>query len=327
MNDIPRKKKSHILITLIAVIFLYCILQSKFINEVNQNTPLSESLAMKNNNHYVNTDSIKNTTIHSSIDAQLMVHFIDVGDADSILIQQGNNSMLIDTGNNKDSDIILEYLNKHAISKLDILVGTHIHEDHIGSMDSVIDKFNIGNIYMPKSDKSNKDLEDVLLSIKNKNLEISEASAGLTFKIGDAICNLLAPNSMGYEKINDYSIVIKLQYGNTSFLFCGDAESTSEKEMMRRGIDLSADVLKLGHHGSASSTSKEFLNRVNPKYAVLTAGQGNKYYHPHKSTMNRLKDKSIKVYRTDESGTIIAVSDGQNISFNKKTGSYSYKRN
>jgi competence protein ComEC len=130
---------------------------------------------------------------------------------------------------------------------------------------------------------------------------------------------------MGYKELNNYSIVIKLQYGKTSFLFTGDAEGLSEKEMMRRGFDLSANVLKLGHHGSIRSTTNEFLDRVNPKYAVIMVGKNNNYRHPHKRTMEKLKAKGIKVYRTDENGTITAASDGENITFDKNPGSYKYK--
>lgn len=255
----------------------------------------------------------------------LKVHFIDVGDADCILIENNNSFMLIDAGNNDDSDLINDYIHKLGINKIDILIGTHYDEDHIGSMDSIIENFDIGKIYMPNQDISNKDYEDVRHVIEKKGLQISEPVPEESFNIGDGICTILAPVSEGYDKSNNYSIVIKLRFGSTSFLFTGDAEKLSEQEMMRRGFDLSADVLKLGHHGSISSTTMEFLERVNPKYAVLTSGRDNKYVHPHKRTMINLKYKAIKVYRTDQNGTIIAESDGQHITFNAKPGSYSYK--
>lgn len=262
------------------------------------------------------------TAVRAEREGKLIVHFIDVGDADSILIQQGNRNMLIDAGNDKDSEIIVEYLIQQGVKNIDILIGTHIDEDHIGSMDSVINNFEIDKVYLPNSYSSNKYLEDVLQSLKNKNIQVTEAASGETFNLGNGICTILAPVSRGYEKLNNYSVVMKLQYGETSFLFTGDAESISEKEMMRRGYDLSANVLKLAHHGSISSTSNEFLNRVCPQYAVITVGKNNIYRHPHRSILNRLKNMGIKVYRTDESGTIIAESDGRNIFFNKKPGSY-----
>jgi competence protein ComEC len=265
------------------------------------------------------------TPVKAATEGQLKVHFIDVGDADCILIQEGNKSMLIDAGNDKDEAVIKEYLSKLGINKLDIIVGTHADEDHIGSMDAVITDFEIDKIYMPKSDATTKYLEDVMNVLNKKGLQVTEPVSEQVFNLGDAVCNILAPVSMGYEKINNYSIVIKLKYGNTSFLFTGDAESVSEREMMRRGFDLSADVLKLGHHGSIRSTTDEFLERVNPKYAVIMVGRNNNYSHPHKRTMEKLKTRRIPVYRTDENGTIVAESDGENITFNKKPGSYNYR--
>jgi len=266
------------------------------------------------------------TSIKAGAKGQLKVHFIDVGDADCILIEQGNKSMLIDAGNNSDEDAIKKHLQKLGISKLDVVVGTHVDEDHIGSMDAVINDFDIGKIYMPESNGKTKYLEDVLCAVRKKELQITPPVAGESFKLGDASCTILAPVSSAYEKINNYSIVIKLKYGNTSFLFTGDAESLSEREMMRRGFDLSADVIKLGHHGSIRSTTDEFLGRVNPKYAVIMVGRKNNYRHPHKRTMEKLKAKGIKVYRTDEHGTIIAVSDGKSIIFNKNPGSYRFNK-
>lgn len=258
------------------------------------------------------------TFVKAEVNGLLKVHFIDVGDADSILIQLDNKNMLIDAGNDKDYDIIKKYLSEQGVSYLDIVIGTHIEEDHIGSMDSVLQNLDIGKIYIPNSYTTNKYLDDLLTVVKGKNLEISEPTCGESFNLGNAICTIMAPVSKGYEKLNNYSIVLKLQYGETSFLFTGDAERLSEKEMMRRGLDLSANVLKLAHHGSISSTSEEFLNRVCPQYAVITAGRNNNYRHPHKSTLKKLKNMGIIVYRTDENGTIVAVSDGKNLSFNKK---------
>ncbi|MDP4090071.1 MAG: ComEC/Rec2 family competence protein [Bacillota bacterium] len=255
----------------------------------------------------------------------IKLHFLNVGDAEAILIQQENAVMLIDAGNEKDSTVVKQYLKRQEIGKIDVLVGTHIHEDHIGSLDDIIRNFDIGKIYMPDFEISNKYLEDVRTAADRKGLSFSEPISGENFKLGGATCTILAPISRGYEKLNDYSIVIKLQFEKTSFLLTGDAESTSEREMMRRGYDLSADVLKLGHHGSISSTGREFLERVNPKYAVLCTDKENKYKHPHLSTMKKLKARNIKVYRTDEAGTIVVTSDGEKISFNVPHGSYNGK--
>lgn len=252
----------------------------------------------------------------------LKVHFIDVGQADSILIQQGDSNMLVDAGNNNDSQLVLDYLKENGVKKLDYAVGTHPHEDHIGGLDKVIEEFQIGKVYMPKVTTNTKTFKDVLNAVKEKGLKITSPTPGSEFKLGDAKCIVFGPNGKEYEDLNDYSIVIKVIYKGTSFLFTGDAEGISEKEMLSKGFDVSVDVLKLGHHGSSSSTTKAFLDKVNPKYAIVSAGKGNDYGHPHKSTMDKLKSRDIAVYRTDECGTIVCTSDGKNLKFNVKPGSY-----
>lgn len=257
-----------------------------------------------------------------SVNNQLKVHFIDVGQGDSILIQQGNNSMLIDAGNNGDSETVKNYIANQGITKLDYVIGTHPHEDHIGSLDYVINSFEIGKIYMPKVTSTTKTFKDVVSAIQNKGMQITTPVPGDSFKLGEADCKILAPNSSSYEDLNNYSIVIKVTFGNNSFMFTGDAEAISETEMINKGFDVKADVLKVAHHGSGSSTSDEFLKKVSPKYAVVSVGKDNDYGHPHKETMDRLKNSGITVYRADECGTIICTSDGNNISFNSNSGSY-----
>jgi len=250
------------------------------------------------------------------LNGQLKVSYIDVGQADSILIQQGGNNMLIDAGNNADANTVVNYIKQQGISKLDYVVGTHPHEDHIGGLDAVINKFNIGTIYMPKVTSNTATFKDVITSIKNKSLTITTPTPGATFKLGDVVCTILAPNSSSYNDLNDYSIVIRLTYGNTSFLFSGDASAVSEMEMVKKGYNLKADVLKVGHHGSKTSSCANYLDAVKPKYAVISVGKGNDYGHPEASTLSRLQSTGINIFRTDEAGTVICTSDGKNISFN-----------
>lgn len=257
----------------------------------------------------------------------LKIHFIDVGQADCILIQQGDENMLIDAGNNDDEDTIKNYLNNLGIKKFKYVIGTHAHEDHIGSLDYIVNSYDVEKIYFPKISATTKTFENLVKAVKNKGMQFTAPSVGDTFNMGDAKCTVFAPNSSKYDDENNYSIVIKLEYKNTSFLFTGDAEGVSEKEMLDKGVDLKADVLKTGHHGSSSSSTNKFLDVVNPEYAVISVGKNNDYGHPNKETLDKFNSRGIKVYRTDESGTIIAESDGKNISFNVQSSKISSDKN
>lgn len=226
--------------------------------------------------------------------------------------------MLIDAGNNSDNDTIINFIKEKGINKIDCLISTHPHKDHCGSMDDVIDTFDIGDIYMPKATSNTNTYEDVLISIKNKGLKIKEAKAGVDINFGDIKTSIIAPVSTGYDDLNNYSAVVKMTYKNKSFLFMGDAETVSEKEILSQGTNVKADVIKIGHHGSTSSTSPEFLNSVSPSYAVISVANGNDYGHPHQETLTKLQNKGIQILQTNELGTIEIQSDGNSITCNKK---------
>ena len=242
----------------------------------------------------------------------LKVHFLDVGQGDSIFIElPTNETILIDASIKDASDKIINYLKEEKVSKIDYVFATHPHSDHIGGMSAVIKAFDIGQIYMPKAVTTTKTYENLLLTIKDKNLKIKTAKAGNTIiDTDDLKLVVLAPNQDSYESLNNYSIVLKLTYKEKSFLFTGDAETLSEKEITG---DVEADVLKVGHHGSRTSTSQAFLNKVNPSYAVISVGLNNDYKHPHQEVLDRLEKKNIKIYRTDQNGDIIFTTDGYNI--------------
>lgn len=269
-----------------------------------------------------NDNSVKDTASKVTANGLLKVHFINVGQGDSILVQQGSHNMLIDAGTNASTETLLNYLKSQNIKKLDYLILSHPHEDHIGGADAVINSLNIGTIYMPKVTTNTKTFKDVVTAMNKKSLKAKEPVVGTNFKLGDANCNILGPINTVSGDLNTYSIVLKVTFENNKFLFTGDAQVSNEKDMVNKGLDLSADVLKLGHHGSHTSTSLDFLNKVHPKYAALSCGVKNDYGHPHKEVMQRLQAKNVKLYRTDESGTIICQSDGKNISFNTKLGDY-----
>jgi competence protein ComEC len=253
-----------------------------------------------------------------STSSVFQVSFLDVGQADSIAIRSGDSSLLIDAGTNNTAKNLVTTLKNLGFTRFDDVVGTHPHEDHIGGMDSVINEFNIGTIYMPKVSANTKTFTDVMQAVKNKGLTVTTPVAGSSFTLGSATCTILAPNSSSYEDLNNFSIVIRLLYGDTSFLFTGDAQIESEKEMLARNYSLQSDVLKVGHHGSSTSTSATFLKAVSPKYAVIEVGQGNDYGHPHQETLDKLKAAGTTVYRTDQNGTITFTSDGSNLTI--KTG-------
>ena len=199
------------------------------------------------------------------------------------------------------------------------IIGTHPHADHIGGLDDVIDAFDIGTIIMPNKISTTKTFEDVLDSIARKGLSITKPKPGQTYDLNGAEVIILGPVEEKYSNINNYSVVAKLVNGKNTFLFTGDAEAMSEREMLDKNKEiLKSDLLKSGHHGSDTSTSQDFLDAVNPKYAVITVGIDNRYGHPDTVVLDRLEMKKVQVYRTDLDGTIIAISDGDIISFTKE---------
>lgn len=260
------------------------------------------------------SSDISSKVSSTSTSDELKVHFIDVGQGDSILVQFQDKNLLIDAGTRSSSDDLLKYLKGLNLTKLDYVVATHPHEDHIGGMPGIIKNFEIGEFYAPKKQATTKIFRTMVEELKNKKHKMNVAKAGVSLDMGsDISVEMIAPNSNDYDDINNYSAVIKLTYNDTSFLFTGDAEKLSEKEILQKNYDLKADVLKLGHHGSSTSSSKEFLDKVDPKIAVASLGKDNDYGHPHKEIIKAMKDRNITFYRTDELGSIVLKSDGKNI--------------
>ena len=241
----------------------------------------------------------------------LTIHYIDVGQGDSILIQYKSKNMLIDAGPKESSSDLLSYLKKFNIYDFKYVIATHPHEDHIGAMDKIIDRYPIAAFYAPKITTNTKTFNSMISSLHNKSLKINKAAAGVTLNFdNDLKCMLIAPNKTDYKDINNYSSVLKIVFKDTSFIFMGDAQKLSEDEILNENYNLQSDVIKIGHHGSRTSSSEDFIKKVNPKIAIISCGASNDFGHPHKPTLSLLQTLNVKLYRTDKNGSIILTSDG-----------------
>ena len=244
------------------------------------------------------------------INPYLEVEFIDVGQAESILIKQDEHNILIDAGNNNDGKLLVKYLKNKGIKKFDYVIGTHPHEDHIGGLDNIINEFDIEHILMPDVTNNTKTFEDVLYSIENKKMEIEIPKIDETFEVGDLLFTIIY-SGINNEDLNSSSIVLRMDYKNSSYLFTGDTTSEIEETLLDKNIDVK--VYKASHHGSTYSNSYNFLEKVTPEYAVISCGKDNEYYYPHIKAVNRIKKHTKKIYVTAEKGTIIFKDDGENI--------------
>lgn len=277
----------------------------------------SSSFRTSISNAKANIDNISNKRdeakkVVSNSDT-LKVYITDVGQADSILIRDGNYNMLIDAGNNSDGKKLVKYYKELGITSFKYVFASHPHEDHIGGMDDIINNFDIENFYMPDKLSTTKTFEDMLDALESKNLKYIVPKVNDKLSLNNSNIDVIYVGSDG-SNINDSSIVLKLTYFSNSFLFTGDLGSNKEKEILNSGVNIKADVLKVGHHGSSYSTASLFLDKVNPSFAAISVGKNNIYKHPATSALEKLNKKGIKVYRTDLDGTILFESNGKDIS-------------
>ncbi|UOB76629.1 S-layer homology domain-containing protein [Bacillus sp. ZJS3] len=247
---------------------------------------------------------------------ELEVHYINVGQGDATFIKSpSGETVLIDGGNNGKGKVVANYLKGLGFQTIDYMIATHPDADHVGGLDEVLYAMNVKNVYAPKVSHTTQTFKDFLTAVANKGLTIKEAKSGVTLPINGLNSQFLAPVKEYGNDLNEWSAVLKVTHGSKSFLFTGDAESKSEKDMVATyGSSLKSDVLKPGHHGSKTSSSQPFLDAVKPSIAVISAGAGNRYGHPTQETLAKLNAMSVKVYRTYLNGTVIINSDGSNIS-------------
>lgn len=248
-------------------------------------------------------------------ESSFAIHFIDVGQADAALVLCDGSAMLIDGGNAADSDLIYSYLKKHEVDRLDYVVCTHAHEDHVGGLAGALNYASVNTALCPVTSYDSKAFKSFVKYLKKQKVDITVPEAGDTYSLGSAKFEILGPISGDVDGENNSSIVLRIVYKNTSFLFTGDAELEEEMEIIDEGYTLESTLLKVGHHGSETSTSYGFLKEVLPQYAVISVGKNNSYGHPTEDVLSRLRDADVTVFRTDIQGDIICTSDGESLSF------------
>ena len=251
------------------------------------------------------------TTPSDGQDAAFQMHFIDVGQALSVLVECDGQFMLYDGGNVDDGSLVVSYLQNQGVEQLEYVFCSHAHEDHVGGLAAALAYFPAYHVYSPVTEASTKCFKDFVKYTQQQNLQVEVPAVGTQWALGSATVTLLGPVTQ-YSETNNTSLVLRIDYGVTSFLLTGDMENTAETDLVNSGANLKADVLQVGHHGSSTSTSYLFLNAVLPEMGVISCGVNNKYGHPHEETLSILRDAGVDVYRTDLQGTITIGSDGQN---------------
>jgi len=265
-------------------------------------------------NHFDIFDDILPTAGVPAAEGEIRVHFIDVGQADSILIQSADNAVLIDTAHRRNEADLIAYLQQQGIETLDVVVGTHPHADHIGSKPGILDTFNVLEVWMPYATHNTATYERFIDAIDRNNIPVNRTEAGDIMEAGQIRMTAVAPHSRGHSQdLNRYSIVLHMQFGQTSFLFTGDTVIYNEEYMVTSGRNIRADVMQVAHHGSHTSSSEDFLDAVDAHTAVISVGAGNTYGHPHQVVLDRLGDRNMDILRTDQHGHIVLVTDGENI--------------
>lgn len=252
---------------------------------------------------------------HSEVAPGLSVHFLDVQHADCILLACEGEYALVDAGYPESGDKIVTYLQEQGVTSLDLVVGTHPHGDHIGGLPQVLRTFPTETVWTSQLPYTNDYVRSFTNAVSAAGVELQQPRPGESFALGGATIDVIGPLNLYYEDANDLSLVLRVTYGDTRFLLTGDMEEVAERELVEAEVDLKADVLKVGHHGSSSSTSYRFLRAVAPTYGVISLAAANEYGHPHNAPMSRLMDADVTIFRTDHMYDIVAYSDGETVSF------------
>ena len=318
MREYKRKRSKQKLVAFsgIAACFILAIIIAFFPGKEKMVIDVSQPAGSENTPQGTLTGELGESDISqnegpTTTEGTLTVTFFDVGQADAVLISCNGHHMLVDGGNKSDSDLMYTALKNREIDYLDIVVASHVHEDHVGGLSGALTYATAGLVLCSKDKYEGDAFNDFKELAGKKGGGIVIPSAGDSYMLGDARVSVLGVN--GGEDDNNSSIILKVSFGEISFLFTGDAEREAEQAVLDSGADLSATVLKVAHHGSNTSTIYPFLREVMPEYAVISVGENNEYGHPHDDTLSRLRDCGTKVYRTDESGEICFVTDGKEI--------------
>lgn len=316
MANVKKVREKHGRLTKVISVLVFLLIVSFYLwNEIPKWIGDTEQLG----------DQIEATQDVQIQEGELILTMIDVGQADGFYLEQNGKTAVIDCGTVSTGKDMVDYLKAQGVTRLDYVIGTHPHEDHMGGMYDIITNFEVGTIVIPKvtkNDITSKWYAKLMKEIKDAKHTVDYPEVGEIYTLGDSKMEVLGPKEEPKSNLNNYSIVMKITFGTMDIIMTGDAEKDIEAEIIASGADLDAEILKLGHHGSDTSSSKEFLVAVDPDYALISAKVGNKYEHPTKSVMEELENLDIEVYRTDECGTVILTITDDNVEFSTEPGDY-----
>lgn len=248
-----------------------------------------------------------------ALEGQLIVTYLDVGQADCTILQCGEHVMMIDGGGKSTGDDVLAAVKRLGITQFDYIVATHSHEDHIGGLSAVLDAFPVHTVLFRREENDSKTYQEFQEAVERSGAAVMVPEPGISFALGEAKVQILAPEDAVFDEANNCSVALMITFGERKFLFTGDAEEESERQMLELGLSLEADVFQAGHHGSQTSNTEEFLLAVDPVYAVVSCGAGNEYGHPHSEVLARFEEMDVQIYRTDTMGTVTIKTDGNSL--------------